>query len=383
MLHPRGLLLLVMCCFLGISHAQETGDFRSVGSGNWTDSGNWETYNGTAWVAATSYPGEVPGTNDVYIIGGATIDLGGTIPSAISSLIVGDGTGGTDTLRITNTANLNTPLIDLQTGGLAIWTGNYTFTLPSGAVFKISGGTLDDGNPCSAAKRLVIGSQIYSTCNGGAGADYSFEDLNTSGGSLSVSPSSDSPVCEGEDLNLFANPSGAGASGASFSWAGSGPGSYSFSSSDQNPVVTGLVPGNYTFTVTITDSSGFNTSESVNAEVLAGVAITTQPSNQQGITGTNVLFTAVTSGSATYQWQVSTDGGTSFTDISDGSKYSGSQTNTLQVGSLQTSDNTSLFRVQVQPASGSCPPLVSDSALLTVVVPTVLSNRRITYRVNQ
>jgi len=274
-------------------------------------------------------------------------------------------------------------LIDLQTGGLAIWTGNYTFTLPSGAVFKISGGTLDDGNPCSAAKRLVIGSQIYSTCNGGAGADYSFEDLNTSGGSLSVSPSSDSPVCEGEDLNLFANPSGAGASGASFSWAGSGPGSYSFSSSDQNPVVTGLVPGNYTFTVTITDSSGFNTSESVNAEVLAGVAITTQPSNQQGITGTNVLFTAVTSGSATYQWQVSTDGGTSFTDISDGSKYSGSQTNTLQVGSLQTSDNTSLFRVQVQPASGSCPPLVSDSALLTVVVPTVLSNRRITYRVNQ
>lgn len=69
-----------MCCFLGISHAQETGDFRSVGSGNWTDSGNWETYNGTAWVAATSYPGEVPGTNDVYIIGGATIDLGGTIP---------------------------------------------------------------------------------------------------------------------------------------------------------------------------------------------------------------------------------------------------------------------------------------------------------------
>ena len=270
----------------------------------------------------------------------------------------------------------------MQTGGLAIWTGNHTFTLPSGAVFKISGGTLDEGNPCSAAKRLVIGSRIYSTCNGGAGADYSFEDLNTSGGSLSVSPSSDSPVCEGDNLNLFANPSGAGSSGASFSWVGSGPGSYSFSSSDQDPVVTGLVPGSYTFTVTITESSGFNTSESVSAEVLAGVAITTQPSNQQGVTGTNVLFTVVTSGSPTYQWQVSTDGGSTFTDLSDGSKYSGSQTNTLQVGSLQPPDNTNLFRVLVQPASGSCPPLISDSALLTVIVPTVLSNRRITYRVN-
>ena len=354
-----------------------------MGSGNWTDSGNWETYNGTAWVAATNYPGEVPGTNDVYIIGGATIDLGGTIPSAIASLIVGEGTGGTDTLRITNTASLNTPLIDLQTGGFAIWSNNVTFTLPAGAAFKISGGTLDEGNPCSAAKRLVIGSQVYSTCNGGAGANYSFEDLSSSGGSLSVSPSSDGPVCEGNNLNLLANPSGTGSSGASFSWVGSGPGSYSFSSSDQDPVVTGLVPGSYSFTVTITDSSGFNTSESVSAEVLPGVAITTQPSNQQGVTGANATFTVATSGSPTYQWQVSTDGGSTFTDLSDGIKYSGSQTNTLQVGSLQISDNTNLFRVLVQPPSGLCPAVVSNSVVLTVVVPTVLSNRRITYRVNQ
>ncbi len=376
-------MLVILLCVLGASHAQEVGDFRSVGSGNWTDSGNWETYNGTAWVGASSYPGEVPGTNDVYIIGGATIDLGSAIPSAISGLFVGDGTGGTDTLRITTTASLNTPLIDLQTGGFAIWTQNVTLTLPSGAVFAITGGTLDDGNPCSAAKRLVIGSQIYSTCNGGAGADYSFADLNSSGGSLSVSPGSNSPICEGNNLNLFANPSGAGSAGASFSWVGNGPGSYSFSSSSQDPVVSGLVPGNYTFTVTITETSGFNTSASVSTEVLPGVAITTQPSNQQGVAGSNLIFTVAASGTPTYQWQVSTNGGSTFTDLSDGSKYSGSQTNALQVGSLQTSDNGNLYRVLVQPASGSCPQLVSDSALLTVVVPTVLSNRRITYRVNQ
>ena len=334
-------------------------------------------------MAASSYPGELPGTNDVYIIGGATIDLGSTIPSTISGLFVGDGTGGTDTLRITGTASLNTPLIDLQAGGFAIWTSNVTLTLPSGAVFKISGGTLDNGNPCSAAKRLVIGSQVYSTCNGGAGGDYSFEDLNNSGGSLSVSPGSDSPICEGNDLNLFANPAGTGSAGASFSWVGSGPGSYSFSSSNQDPTVSGLVPGNYTFTVTITESSGFSASESVSAEVQTGATITTQPSNQQGITGTNGIFTVAASGSPTYQWQVSTDGGSTFTDLSDGSKYSGSQTSTLQVSSLQTADNTNLYRVLVQPASVSCPPVISDSALLTVVVPTVLTNRRITYRVNQ
>jgi hypothetical protein len=379
----KALFLILFLGFLGVSYAQQVGDFRSVGSGNWTDPGNWETYDGTAWVAASTYPGEVPGTNDVYILGGATISLGSAIPSAIASLIVGDGTGGTDTLQVTNTASLNTFLVDLQAGGFARWTSNVTLTLPSGAVFRISGGTLDDGNPCSAAKRLVIGSQVYSTCNGGAGADYSFEDLNNSGGSLSVAPTSNSPVCEGTDLNLFSNPSGAGSAGASYSWTGSGPGGYTFSATDQDPVVTGLISGSYTFTVTITESSGFNTSESISAEILPGASITLQPSDQQGLAGTSAIFSMTASGASAYQWQVSTDGGSIFSNLSDGIKYSGSQTNTLQVNSLEASDNSNRFRILVQPVSGACPQLVSDPALLTVVVPTVLSNRRITYRVNQ
>ncbi len=298
-------------------------------------------------------------------------------------MYVGDGTGGTDTLQITGNANLNTSLIELLAGGFAIWTSNVTLTLPSGAIFRISGGTLDDGNPCSAAKRLVIGSQIYSTCNGGAGADYSFEDLNNSGGSLSVAPGSDSPVCEGSDLNLFANPSGAGSSGASFSWVGSGPGGYTFASSDQDPVISGLSSGSYTFTVTITESSGFNTSQSTAAEVTAGAGITMQPSDQQGLPGASVIFSMTASGAPTYQWQVSTDGGVSFSNLSDGVKYTGSQTNTLQVNNLQAPDNNNRFRMVLQPSSGSCPQVVSNTASLTTAVPTVVSNRRITYRVNQ
>ncbi len=33
--------------------------YQSAHSGNWTDAANWEQFNGTEWVAATSYPGEV------------------------------------------------------------------------------------------------------------------------------------------------------------------------------------------------------------------------------------------------------------------------------------------------------------------------------------
>ena len=284
-MHPKSAnliaLLLFMLAFLTDISAQEVGDYRSVGSGNWTDSANWEVYDGTSWVAAATYPGEVGGTNIVTIQNGNTIGLGTTIPNPIQGLIVGDGTGGTDTLQITNTATLNTPFIDLQAGGVVIWTSNVSFYLPSGAALIISGGTLDNSGPCNASKRLVIGSQIYSTCNGGAGVDYTFEDLNNSGGSLSASPSSNSPICEGNDLTLFANPSGAGSSGASFSWTGSGPGGYSFSSSAENPVISLLNSGSYTFEVTITDTSGFSYSDTTDAEVEAGAVISLQPADQQ------------------------------------------------------------------------------------------------------
>jgi hypothetical protein len=375
-------ILLVLSGWMPQVHAQQSGDYRSSGSGNWTDASNWEIFNGTAWIPATNYPGQVAGTNEVFILGGNTISLGSTIPFAVQSLIVGDGTGATDTFEVSNTASLNTPLIDLQTGGFAIWTSNVTLTLPSGAAFILTGGVLDNGNPCSAAKRLVIGSRIYSTCNGGAGADYSFEDLNNGGGSLAVTPSSNSPVCEGTDLTLFANPSGAGSGGATFSWSGTGPGGYSFSSTQQDPMISGLLAGSYSYSITITDSSGFSYTNSISATVLSGVTITTQPSDQQGMPGSTSIFSITASGVSAYQWQVSTDGGFNYSDLSDGAKYSGSQTGVLQVSNIGNQDNGNIFRVQIQASSAGCPLVASDPAVLNVVVTSVISNRRITFRVN-
>ncbi len=379
---PLAVLLLFMLSLWSSSWAQEVNDYRSVGSGNWTNPANWEVFDGTSWVAATTYPGQVGGTNIVTIQNGNTLSLGTTIPNAIQGLIIGDGTGGTDTLQITNTATLNTPFIDLQTGGVLVWTSNVSFYLPAGAAIFISGGTLDNSGPCNASKRLVIGSQIYSTCNGGAGVDYTFDDLNNSGGSLSASPSSNSPVCEGSDLTLFANPSGAGSSGASFSWNGSGPGGYSYSSTTENPVISGLTAGTYTFTVTITDSSGFSYSDSLAVEVAAGAVISLQPADQQVAQGTIAVFGVTASGAGSYQWQISTDGGSTFSNLADGVKYSGSQTSSLQISNVQTSENGTQYRVLIQPAATGCTGIQSGTATLTVVSGKVITNKRITYRVN-
>ena len=48
--------------------AQTIGDYRSVASGNWTALATWQYYNGNAWVAATAYPGQNTGIQNVSII---------------------------------------------------------------------------------------------------------------------------------------------------------------------------------------------------------------------------------------------------------------------------------------------------------------------------
>lgn len=291
--------------------AQTTGDYRSIGSGNWTTVSNWQYYNGTAWVAATQYPGQTgaPATNDVSIEGGDTITLTSTLTESINSVTVGDGTGGTDTLNISATSGLNTLLMTIANGGFISWTSNVTFTLPSGAAFIIDpGGSMDTSNPCSAARRLVIGTTIYSSCNGGGGASYSFNDINNGGGSLYVEPSSNEPICVDETLNLFANPMGTGASDTTntFSWSGTGPGTYSFSSTTEDPVITGLVAGSYTYTVTITSTSGINHTDSIVVTVNAlpsAPTVTTPVEYCVGdtaialtATGTNLLWYTVATG---------------------------------------------------------------------------------------
>ena len=62
-------LILILIASIGINFylsAQSAGDYRSVGNGNWNDPTKWETYNGSSWVSAATYPGQNPGTGASY-----------------------------------------------------------------------------------------------------------------------------------------------------------------------------------------------------------------------------------------------------------------------------------------------------------------------------
>ena len=86
--------ILILIVSIGISFnlsAQSAGDYRSAASGDWNDPTKWETYNGSSWVNASSYPGQNPGSGAVTIMVETMMKITATVPHAVASLyITGD-----------------------------------------------------------------------------------------------------------------------------------------------------------------------------------------------------------------------------------------------------------------------------------------------------
>ncbi|MBA4745836.1 MAG: hypothetical protein H2058_11320 [Muricauda sp.] len=158
---------------------------------------------------------------------------------------------------------------------------------------------------------------------------------------------------------------------------------------DPNPTVTfvsdvsdgGSKPEIITRTYRITDTAG-NTTDVEQTITITPFTISSQPTDQTVVMGNNGSFSVTVTNVDTYQWEISTDGGSNFAPISDGAEYSGTQTANLSVNSPDTSKNGYIFRVLASNSTGSCSPITSDQASLTVKTGRVITNRGVTYRVN-
>jgi hypothetical protein len=135
----KRLLSILFCCSLLLiaaqASAQAVGDYRSsIAFFNWTATGNWERWNGSAWVLnpPQGYPGQNPGTGTVTIRNGAVVTINVSPPNPIGGLVVGEGTSGT--LRFDNTSGRT---LTVGAGGVAI---------ASGGQFNASGTPQDNGN---------------------------------------------------------------------------------------------------------------------------------------------------------------------------------------------------------------------------------------------
>jgi subtilisin-like proprotein convertase family protein len=119
------------------------------------------------------------------------------------------------------------------------------------------------------------------------------------------------------------------------------------------------------YTVIGTAPGGCQTSAAITITVYQLPAVTSQPSNVTACAGTSVNFTVGGTGQGiTYQWQVSTNGGVSYTNLANGAPYAGVTTATLTVNPVTVAMSGWRYRCVI---SGTCPPAANSvGAILTV-----------------
>ena len=151
-----------------------------------------------------------------------------------------------------------------------------------------------------------------------------------------------------------------------------------------NPILN--TPGNVIYYAESVDGTSGLSSISrtpVQLSIEAKASISAQPENVVTFAGSNAIMEIMANNVDTYQWQVSEDGGGVFYDISDGTQYSGTQTASLTINAANPNRDGLLLRVVISNSMNSCPTAISSSALLSEKVRTVITNRKITIRVNK
>jgi hypothetical protein len=120
------------------------------------------------------------------------------------------------------------------------------------------------------------------------------------------------------------------------------------------------------YQVIISSTCAASTSNAATLTVNQVAAITTQPSNAAACLDADANLTVTATGPGiTYQWQVSTDGGVTFTDVA------GATGNTLSLTGVTTSMNNNQYHVVV--TGTTCGSVTSSNVTLTVNQPPVVT----------
>ena len=400
---------------------QAAGDYRSVNPGGpWTTPSSWEYYNGSGWVSASTYPGQNPtGTGVVTIQAGHSITIGtaGINTGLIGSIIIdgnltltGTNTGGNGTDYIFNTQLMVvTPLL-----GTITFIDKIDLMLPSNAVLSVTSDTAPNPDyfgligDCNHNQDIHIGSSVYAYCNGGGTTALTFAEVMAGDGTLNSTPNSNSPVCEGSQINLSGSYLGTFGTAVTYSWAIVAPGGGNSSSALQNPVIANAVIGTYTATLTCTTTySGntYNNYETISIVVSARpgtitIGTITQPTcsvptgsvqlnnlpagnwtiNPGAISGSGSSYTVSGLAAGSYTFTVTNSGGcasvssSSVNFISSSKSWNGSSSSDWFAPANWTPNNVPSATDCVTIANIGNPPVISGPSVAYAYAITVPSN---------
>jgi hypothetical protein len=224
------------------------------------------------------------------------------------------------------------------------------------------------------------GTVIVSTPNAASQDLFASGDVNSTT-AISAQPIS-STICSGTATTFSV--AGSGAS-LTYQWQvlSTAPGAV-FTNLSNTGIYTGSTTSVLRLSTGVTDSyTGFRyrcvvtgscglpvTSSEATLTVNSPISISSSPTDATICASNNTSFSVIASGlSPTYQWQLSTNSGADYTDISNGGIYSNAGTATLTItGTTGTSSTTAAmtgyrYRCVV---TGSCANATSDAATLTV-----------------
>lgn len=334
----------------------------------------------------------VPSTNCLTLTG-LTIGQNGTAYRCVVSGLCGTSvTTNCVTLSVATSLNITSQPTDVTLCG----TANTSFTVAASGAgtyqWQIStdGGVTYNNVPAAApysgtttATLSITGAspalsgnryrcQLNSSC-GNATSNGAILTVNALP-AVSADPVS-ATACTGTNQTFSVTASG---TGITYQWQISTDGGVTYSNvpaaapysgtTTANLTITGVTLGlnnnRYRCVVTGTCAPAI-TSAAATLTVLSAVSITGNPANQTICEGTNTSFTVSATGAGlVYQWQVSTDGGTTYTNLANGAVYGGVATTTLTLTNVPPSLNNNRYRCVV--TNGSCTPGISSGAVLTV-----------------
>ncbi|RAR70602.1 T9SS type B sorting domain-containing protein [Flavobacterium aciduliphilum] len=120
----------------------------------------------------------------------------------------------------------------------------------------------------------------------------------------------------------------------------------------------------------VTSGVGYTT-PNANYIIGAPIIIINQPQDQITCELQSATFTISTNSIDSYQWQLSTDGGTTWTNVLNNALYSGATTSTLNISSVSPSMSGTKFRVLLNKVGNSCGQTSAVATLTTFALPVL------------
>ncbi|MBS1510526.1 MAG: zinc-dependent metalloprotease [Bacteroidetes bacterium] len=185
----------------------------------------------------------------------------------------------------------------------------------------------------------------------------------------------DIAICAGSPVTFTTAASGAG---VTYQWQISTDGGTTWNN------IGGATAASYNFTTALSQNgyqyrcvatgtcSPSTTSAAATLTVSTSIVISTQPTSSAVCVNGTTSFSTAAAGTVTYQWQESTDGGATWSNITNGGMYSGATTTTLTLTGVPVSAQNNQYRCVV---SGTCPSVNSQPAVLSVNTPPAISSQ--------